>query len=271
MEDLTKQQIVLVTLLVSFVTSIATGIVTVSLVDQAPKAVTQTIDRVVEKTIERVVPNQTASVSDGGSSSAGTIKVQDQLADAVDKSSRGLVRIKHVYRDVAYKPEITGFGIVVSRDGVIVTDKSTVTDGDSYVAVFSDNTEVPVKMFQSQNNGDIAFLIAQPAVGTSSKPIVFKPITFSTSTPRLGQSVFAIGGGETLKLAQGFISNADTEKSIETSIPSKSVMVGGPLITSSGEFIGIKTASFDYMGANAIFYPFSLIRPAIPQEGTFSR
>ena len=36
MENLTKPQIILLTLLVSFVTSIATGIVTVALMNQAP-------------------------------------------------------------------------------------------------------------------------------------------------------------------------------------------------------------------------------------------
>ena len=48
MESLTKTQIVLLVLLVSFVTSLATGIVTVTLVNQAPQPVTHTINKVVE-------------------------------------------------------------------------------------------------------------------------------------------------------------------------------------------------------------------------------
>ncbi|MEI7480540.1 MAG: hypothetical protein WCJ59_02830, partial [bacterium] len=70
MENLNKQQLILLTLLITFVTSIATGIVTVSLMDQAPKNVTQTINRVVERTIEKVVPTKV----DGNQTQQTTIK-----------------------------------------------------------------------------------------------------------------------------------------------------------------------------------------------------
>ena len=57
-EELNKTQIILLTLLISFITSIATGIVTVSLMNQAPKVVTDTVHKVIEKTVERVVPGE---------------------------------------------------------------------------------------------------------------------------------------------------------------------------------------------------------------------
>ena len=85
LEELSKSQIILLTLLVSFVTSIATGIVTVSLMDQAPPAIAQTVNRIVERTVEKVVslPSQTAAAVT--TEKTVVIKESDLISDAVAK------------------------------------------------------------------------------------------------------------------------------------------------------------------------------------------
>ena len=98
-EHLTKHQIVLLTLLVSFVTSIATGIVTVSLMDQAPPSVTRTINQIVERTVEKVVPAAVTSASQGAAAAMVTkettvvVKNDDLVAQSIAKVQKGIVRI----------------------------------------------------------------------------------------------------------------------------------------------------------------------------------
>src|SRR3989338_7551327 len=92
LERLTKSQTVLLTLLVSFVTSIATGIVTVTLLDQAPPAITQTINRVVERTVERIVPDsQGARVVT--KEVVTVVKEDDLITDSIAKNAKSLARV----------------------------------------------------------------------------------------------------------------------------------------------------------------------------------
>ena len=89
LEHLNKTQIILLTTLVAFVSSIATSIVTVTLMDQAPPGTTTTIRNVVERTVERVVqagtPKETVKTV--------IVREEDLIADAVDKQSKALARI----------------------------------------------------------------------------------------------------------------------------------------------------------------------------------
>ena len=58
-QDLNKSQLILLAVLLSFITSIATGITTVTLMQQAPASVTIPVTRIIRETVEKVVPTET--------------------------------------------------------------------------------------------------------------------------------------------------------------------------------------------------------------------
>jgi hypothetical protein len=55
-KDLNKSQLILLAVLLSFVTSIATGITTVTLMQQAPASVVVPVTRIIRETVEKIVP-----------------------------------------------------------------------------------------------------------------------------------------------------------------------------------------------------------------------
>ncbi len=246
MEHLSKQQIILLTLLVSFVTSIATGIVTVSLMDQAPVGVTQTINKVVEKTIERVV-------SDSGT--AAVMSLEDATANAVEKVSKSIVRIKSLTGGME---TVTGLGLIVSSEGIIVTDKASIAPLDNPVAIFNDGQQFPIQVIQSQIDGDIVFVL--PLIPVEKKNNVIIPVGMSSSI-KLGQALLSLSGKHTYSLSQG-IYQGNSEDLINTSIGHDSSMIGSPIFTVSGEVLGFKTTS---LMKEKSFYPLSALKEIIPR------
>src|SRR3990167_10920392 len=95
---MSKHQIVLLAFLVGFVTSIATGIVTVSLMDQAPPSITRTINQIVERTVEKVVPaavpaSQGAAAATVIKETTVVVKNDDLVAQSIAGVQKGIVRI----------------------------------------------------------------------------------------------------------------------------------------------------------------------------------
>src|ERR1700749_1538935 len=83
-EDLSKSQLLLLTVLVNFVTSIATGVLTVSLLDQAPATVTQTVNQIVDHTIETIATSTPLAtiVTSPAPPTKTVIQTTDQLLPA---------------------------------------------------------------------------------------------------------------------------------------------------------------------------------------------
>ncbi len=266
MEDLNKTQIILLTLLITFVTSIGTGIITFSLLQQVPTEVTHTINRVVERTIEKVTPQPGATST---KEITVVVKEEDSIIDAISKNSPSLVRITSTSTsDTGETKELFyGLGIIISKDGLVASVRKDISPALSLTALFSDGTSFPLKALSNSATSSFVFF----SVDKTSKPAyVFNPVDLGDSQQlRLGQSAVELGGKERDKVAIGRISelffsqNSTTATSsqsknitakfvlgIQTDIVSKDTSVGGsPLLDLSGSVIGIKAFQSDTSSA----------------------
>lgn len=253
MEKLTKQQIVLVTLLVSFVTSIATGIVTVALMDQAPPGVTQTINRVVERTIEKVVTEPAQNNNTAAVMTRETIVVKegDQIVESVDKNKNSIVRIYTNNTNEESSQVFVGLGTVVSKDGLIVTGEVFADERGRYLVTFDNTKFYDVSVLPKKSDGQFYFL---KIIQTDKKnPVTFTPVTLADSSVlKLGQTVIAWGGQEQNAVFNGIISSLFESSDSSSASTTKEIMglntntnpldslSGGPLLNLSGEVIGIR-------------------------------
>ncbi len=240
-ERLTKVQIVLLTLLVSFVTSIATGIVTVSLMDQAPPSIAQTVNRIVERTVQTVVPAaQTGSAAT--TQTTVVVKESDLIAQAVGKVTPSIVRLFTLNEE---SPTFLGLGIVLDSAGTIVTDTSAIGQGAEMVVALSDGTRVRASVASRDESLGVAFLAATT---TAEKNPTWTPIKISDANPTLGQSILTLSGNTVARIADGIIeaitpATDEAPQVIETSISESAIMYGSPLIDTNGMLIGVSTAA----------------------------
>lgn len=237
MEDLNKQQLILLTLLVSFVTSIATGIITFSLLQEAPVAVTQNINRVVERTIEKVVEDEKGEKV---KEITTVVSEEDSILNSIEQNLKSLARIKSISPDGT--EVFTGISLVVSDSGMMVADERSVGDTNHSV-VFDDGAVYRVsKVFKDPNSNFVFLKLNKPSTDT----YVFHPVSFANNTSlRLGQSVISISGREKNYISVGRVSSiqrtTDSKtKSINTDIRLLRSNPGSPILNLKGELIGVE-------------------------------
>lgn len=188
----------------------------------------------------------------------------------------------------------TGSGFIVSKDGLIATNKHVVSDslgnGVKYQVITSNNKTYDVEKIYRDPLNDIAFVKVNPAQNSSEQ---LKPVTFGDSNNlQVGQFVIAIGTalGEFRNTVttgvisglgrgitagnsfEGFVEKLDNVIQTDAAInPGNS---GGPLVNSTGQVIGINTA-VSQSGQNIGFaLPINSVKEALNnfnKNGKFSR
>ena len=262
LEHLNKTQIIFLALLVSFVTSIATGIVTVSLVNQAPPQMQAAVNHIIERTIQQVTPSSPSSAPT--TIKTVVVKSDDLAAQSIASVQKSIIRL--VSTDA---PDILiARGIIIDAKGVAITDHGSLNPALSYLVILPDGSRVPASVLSSATTTSSVALL-ELTLSTTTAPLV--PATFADpSKLQLGQTVIRIGGTGNDTVGAGVVAmlppandtNKTTPRMLEASV--SSATPGSVLITLFGEVVGIVTTESLSVGND--FYSMPSIFKAAAQS-----
>ena len=249
MEQLNKQQIILLALLVSFVSSIATGIVVVSIMEQnSQPTITQTINRVVERTIERAV----APDVQGQSTVRETLIVREDEAvvNAIEKASRSVVRIFYSYGG---EQRFAGLGIIISSSGIIAA-KIEVPEGSLLSARLAGGNEVGGTVIGRDLDLGLTIIQAEQGRDPLDTRVYTASVMADSKEAKLGQSVIVMGREDGYRVATGILSSV-SENLLRASVVDPAFDSQAILVNLRGEVLGMKygnTAEDGFVTSNNI-------------------
>jgi len=184
-------------------------------------------------------------------------KEEEDIASVVSKVSPSVVSVLTKSTTSSFRgaseQEGAGTGIIVGKDGYILTNKHVIDGANNVTVISSDGTSYEdVKVLGTDPLNDVAFL---KIAGVSNLPVA--ELGDSTSI-RVGQKVIAIGnslGQYQNTVTSGIISgtgrpisaqSGETVESLTDLIQTDAAInpgnSGGPLLNLSGQVIGVNTA-----------------------------
>jgi len=220
-EELSKSQLILLTILVNFVTSVATGILTVSLLDHAPAFVTQTVNRVVERTIETVTQAVPAVITQSPAPSN-----QDLVTAAIGADATRAVAIYAV--ETGTSTPAIAIGTYLPKARAIATAAQGSLPNEVLIE-FSGGFSIAASLAH-EGNGIAIYGFADGA----TLPKVTVPTLIAASELKLGETVLALSADGSA--STGIIARVSA-KGIYTTLPD--IGAGSAAVDLSGNLVGI--------------------------------
>lgn len=202
-------------------------------------------------------------ITGSNSSQQIVLKESEVIADVVEKVSPSVVTIQvtsEVTQRSVFGPQTSeqnseGSGIILSEDGLVVTNKHVVADGAKTVTITTDDGKRfnEVEIIGRDPLNDIAFLRINNASGLTAAKLG------DSDAARVGDKVIAIGNalGEfdntvTAGIVSGLgrpidnVGTGEDAESLQNLLQTDTAInpgnSGGPLVNINGEVIGINTA-----------------------------
>jgi hypothetical protein len=259
--NLNTQQIVLLCLLVSFVTATSTGITVVSLMQQSPEPVTQTINRVIERTVERVaeqpVIEEIKEVIKPSEPKKEVVTVvvnqEDQSINAVEKNEKSIARV--VSNNSS--EDFMTLGMVLNQAGDLLVDKRSINTRSNYKVIYAQGTYT-VSFDSSFSSTDLAILKI-----SGDNPNNFSAANLGDSnTLKLAQSVISLSGANTTSVSVGEVSSLNKNQennliSVRTSVNASNVLPGSVILNLSGHIVGFRSTVYE---DRTVFVPINSVK-----------
>lgn len=199
-----------------------------------------------------VQPSSNASIGNQKITASST-DIETAITQAVETTGPAVVTVVGTisqpspFFNMPTEQQVSGSGVIISKDGYILTNNHVVENTNDVKIILADGTELPAKIVGTETFADLAVLKADGAM-----PAVAKIGNSDTLKP--GETVIAIGSplgdfkntvtvgvisatGRTIDTGNGY----QMEDLLQTDAAINQGNSGGPLVNLAGEVIGLNT------------------------------
>jgi serine protease Do len=179
------------------------------------------------------------------------INEENVVIEVVERVGDSVVSISYLEDVFSEEGDPIGSGVIVSTDGLIVTNKHVIEDEDgSYEVVLQDGTKHKVVEIIKDKSKDLALI----KINASD----LKPVNLGDSKSiKLGQKAIAVGNalGFSNTVSVGIVSGLARDVEVEGEMFKNLIQTdaainpgnsGGALLNSNGDLVGVNTAKSSY-------------------------